>query len=229
MEIIKAYAKVNLFLKVSPPDLNGYHKINSVMSIVEDLYDEIKIISENDIKDEIICNIKTLEQNNFLHTVLDELRKEGLIKKYYKIQLTKNIPLGSGLGGGTSDAVALAKFFTVNKKVLHNIYKKIGYDSYFFDSGFKTAIVKGYGENVEEHKFIEIKKKDLIFTNVNSQTNKVYKKFDELKDWDSENKNQLTNAALKLYPELLKFSHDGQMSGAGSTFIKKESLKKITF
>ncbi|QGS52451.1 hypothetical protein [Spiroplasma tabanidicola] len=227
MKKIKAFAKVNLYLEVFPKDSNGYHKINSLITYVKDLYDEI-IIEKNTNEDIVVCNIKELEKTNFIYQVLKILRKNLVIKDFYKITLKKNIPIGAGLGGGTSDAISLAKFFKCDKVSAEQICKKIGYDSYFFYSKYKTALVSGYGELVSKYKKkITIRKKDLIFTNINCDTKKVYEAFDKLDYEHTEKQNNLTKAACKLYPILNNYLKIGQMSGSGSTFIYKYKIENI--
>ncbi|ARU90882.1 4-diphosphocytidyl-2-C-methyl-D-erythritol kinase [Spiroplasma clarkii] len=131
---IKAYAKVNLNLFVEPLDSNGLHKINSTMTLVQDFYDIIKIKKSKIDRDSIISNSSLLEKSNFIFEVLDLLRSEGEIDGFYKIKLKKNLPIGSGLGGGTADAIAvyLGLVKNRNKQLDQKVAAKIGYDSYFF-------------------------------------------------------------------------------------------------
>ncbi|QBQ08210.1 4-diphosphocytidyl-2-C-methyl-D-erythritol kinase [Spiroplasma gladiatoris] len=225
---IKAYAKVNLYLKVEKKDLTGYHKIESLITYVKNLYDEILILSDKETKDIIVCNKKTLEKNNFLFIVLKILREREIINKFYKIKLKKRIPLGAGLGGGTSDAFFLAKYFTQDKKILKEIAKQVGYDSFFYISSFHSAIVSSYGEAVKKFENeILIKKKDLILTKVFCDTKKVYENFDYVPVTVNSKYNNLTDSACKLYPELKKYISRGVMSGSGSTFIKNKTFNKI--
>ncbi|AUM63051.1 hypothetical protein [Spiroplasma monobiae] len=225
--MIKSYAKVNINLKVKRK-YNEFHKIHSLFTIVEDFYDEIEIEESTEYKDTLFCNVKELEKENFIFKVLKILREENIINSFYKIRVQKNIPIGSGLGGGSSNAIAVAKHFTNNKKILKKIAEKIGMDCYFFIKGYKTAIVKGYGEKVKKtKKEVKIKFKDLIITGVNCNTKEVYEKFDEIEAWKNKyESNMLEIPALKLYPELIEYREMGQMSGSGSTFIKKTSLSK---
>ncbi|QEH62406.1 4-diphosphocytidyl-2-C-methyl-D-erythritol kinase [Spiroplasma chinense] len=223
METIKAYAKVNLDLKVSKPSKNGYHKIKSNMVLVEDLFDEIRI--EKSSRDSFECNIKDLEKSNFILIVMDILKRNGYINDKYKIVLHKNIPVGSGLGGGSSDAVAIANYFLGRnkaKKIRREICKAIGFDTFFFMKGYSSAFVKGFGQKIKKTELKLIKKEQLIFTDVNCETKAVYKHFDEIQGWKSKEKNQLTQAAIELYPQLKEFSKNYSMSGSGSTFFKEK-------
>ncbi|AGR42545.1 4-diphosphocytidyl-2C-methyl-D-erythritol kinase [Spiroplasma diminutum] len=223
---LKSFAKVNLYLKVKKKK-GILHKINSVFTIVEDLYDEITIVESNKSFDTITCNIKELEKNNFIFQVLNILREEHVITKYYKIDIKKNIPLGSGMGGGSSNAVTVIKYFSNSKRILKRVAKEIGSDCYYFISGYHTAKVKGYGDKIKEiSSNKKIYKSDLIFTNINCNTSEVYKKFDDIKAWKNKYENNMLEIpAIKLYPNLADYREYGQMTGSGSTFIKKTSLR----
>ncbi|AUB32171.1 hypothetical protein [Spiroplasma floricola] len=223
--LIKSFAKVNINLKVRKRKKH-LHKIYSIFTIVEDFYDEIKIEKSKENKNIIICNIKELESDNYIFKVLKILKEEGIVDCFYKISIKKNIPIGSGLGGGSSNAVAVAKYFTKDKKILSKIAKQIGTDCYFFINDYKTAIVKGYGNKIKKSKKETIIRfKDLILTGINCSTKEVYKKFDEIKAWKNKYEpNMLEIPALKIYSELIEYREIGQMSGSGSTFIKKTSL-----
>ncbi|AKU80318.1 hypothetical protein [Spiroplasma turonicum] len=222
---LKAYAKVNFWLKVWKPEKNEqYHKINSLITRVDDLYDVIKLKPNKKSKDIIICKNKSLVENNFIYSVLDILRSFKTINKYYTIKLKKNIPIGSGLGGGTSDAITIANYFldkfkNNNSKLKFEICNAVGFDSYFFMSKFKTAIASGYGEIIKPIDLdISISKKSLIINSINCSTKEVYKNYKETKPNEL---NDLTDTAIKLYPNLKNFISLGIMSGSGSTFIKK--------
>lgn len=221
---IKARAKVNLTLKVSKRGSNNYHKIKSLMTIVTNFYDVLKIKQATTTFDEVICKISELEKDNFIYLVLNILREAGEISGYYKVFLKKTIPLGSGLGGGTSDAVALYLKLVKNRtpELDEKIAQAIGYDAYFFLSGHQTALVEGYGEFVTKQEVVKFKKRQLILTGIKCDTKKVYETFDTLPHNKAE-KNHLTAAAIYLYPELEKFSKKGIMSGSGSTFFKTKN------
>ena len=70
-------------------------------------------------------------------------------KLNYKIHLHKNIPIGSGLGGGSSNATFLLKHLNNNNKYsndeIMNISKKIGSDCPFFLEN-KSKYITGKGE-----------------------------------------------------------------------------------
>ena len=135
---IKSYCKVNLSLKVIKELKNGYHNISSLITFI-DLYDIISISKIDKSKDIISFSGKFSKgidkKNNTITKLLILLRKKKLIKEQsFKINIEKNIPYGSGLGGGSSNASNLLNYFNnemklkLKKNKLINLAKKIGSD-----------------------------------------------------------------------------------------------------
>jgi len=148
-------AKINLFLRVLNKRIDGYHNIETSFQLV-DLYD---LMSFERTTDEIIIesNKDFLKgQDNTIFTSASKI-KEHLSDQEYgvKICIQKNIPTGSGLGGGSSNAastiIALNKLWNLNlsEKKLISIAKEIGADVPFFMFG-KNALGTGIGDELEE-------------------------------------------------------------------------------
>ena len=102
-------AKINLNLKVSEQQNSGLHFLDSDM-IPIDIYDEISINEAEE--DKILFSIEPLNNEyTTVHKALALLRKiNSSFKQQFVISVEKNIPLQSGLGGGSSDAGALLKY-----------------------------------------------------------------------------------------------------------------------
>ena len=99
-----AYAKLNLFLNIINKRNDGYHNIQSVFHLI-DLFDYLIFSPREDNKIIFKSNVKKLEKNNLVVESLDLLRKAYQVKKFgMNIELIKNIPMGQGLGGGSSNA-----------------------------------------------------------------------------------------------------------------------------
>ncbi len=146
---IKTPAKINLFLDVIERDKNNYHKIITIFQAIT-LFDKI-IIKESEY-DKIISNIKSLETtDNLIFRAINLIREKYNINKKFYIKLNKNIPIGAGLGGGSSDAAAvilglIKKYhIPINKKEILKLGMSIGSDVNFFLNGCKTQIGEGYG------------------------------------------------------------------------------------
>lgn len=158
----KAYAKVNIFLKIAGRREN-YHEIVSRFVRVSSLFDTVSIIPQNEtnafnLLGDFSCK---LEQNTIYKAFL-ELRKNcpkiDAFFRVYSVKVDKNIPEFAGLGGGSSNAAAFLllanELFDLyySKEKLAKIGAKIGADVPFFIYEFKSANVSGIGEIVEEFK-----------------------------------------------------------------------------
>ncbi|PIS09228.1 4-(cytidine 5'-diphospho)-2-C-methyl-D-erythritol kinase [Candidatus Beckwithbacteria bacterium CG10_big_fil_rev_8_21_14_0_10_34_10] len=132
---LKAPAKINLGLSILRKLPNGYHEVKTIYVQIS-LFDllSFKEIKENKII--IDCNSKAIPINykNLVYQAAWWLKKETRVKKGIRIRLKKNIPVGSGLGGGSSDAAVVLKelnnFWHLNlsKNKLISIAKNIGAD-----------------------------------------------------------------------------------------------------
>ena len=147
----KSHAKVNLFLKVLGKRSDGYHDIQSLFQLIC-LYDEISFKIRKDNKINLKCNIKNLEKNNLIFKVIDKFKIQYRVCKIgLDIILKKNIPLGAGLGGGSSNAaitfLALNDIYhkKISKKSLCKSALSLGADIPFFINN-KNAWVEGKGE-----------------------------------------------------------------------------------
>jgi 4-diphosphocytidyl-2-C-methyl-D-erythritol kinase len=200
-----APAKVNLYLRILNKRSDGYHNLVSVFQTIS-LYDKIEI--KKIPQDKIIfdCNIKSLvNKDNLCYKVAHQLKKKYNIKSGIYLKLTKNIPVGSGLGGASSDAFTTAKMLLtlwkikISKQDFLNFCATIGKDvPFFYYKG--CCIVKGAGE-----KILKItpwwKKKCLwlvlVYPNKILLTKDVYKKFDEMKKKVSSPPKLVTKNLLK--------------------------------
>jgi len=135
---IRSYCKINLSLRILKKLKNGYHNITSLITFC-DLHDIISIFEVKSLKDKISFSGKFKKginkKSNTITKVLDLLRRKKLLKNQaFKINIKKNIPHGSGLGGGSSNAADLINFFNTNLKLKLNkneikkLANQIGFD-----------------------------------------------------------------------------------------------------
>mgnify|MGYP001157113036 CR=1 FL=1 len=135
---IKSYCKVNLSLRILKKLNDDYHNIMSLITFCE-LHDVISIFKIKSLKDKISFSGKFKgginNKSNTVTKVLDLLRKTKLLKnQVFNINIQKNIPHGSGLGGGSSNAADLMNFFNsnlklkLNKNKIKKLANKIGFD-----------------------------------------------------------------------------------------------------
>ena len=178
-------AKVNICLRVLNKRGDGYHNIWSIFLPIKEPHDEVEIVSIRDSGIKIECNVKELERENILFKVYEEFGKT--IGKWPGIfvKLNKRIPIGGGLGGGSSNAACLLKYLSSfiessNKElVLKDIAKRCGADIPFFLKG-KPCIVEGIGDRLTE---IDLSYDDfyliVLCPDIEISTAWAYKKLDE--------------------------------------------------
>ncbi len=166
MKIYKAYAKVNIFLKITGKRDN-YHEIISRFMRVKSLYDELSFVAKDVAEFKIIGSFSCNTKQNTIYKAyvslleyLDDDAKISLqnLMKKYALHVEKSIPAFAGLGGGSSDA---ATYLHMCNEVLHlglslnelaTIGLHVGADVPFFVYGYDSANVGGVGEIVEEFK-----------------------------------------------------------------------------
>ena len=151
----KAYAKINLGLKVLSRRPDGYHEILSVAQCV-DLADVLYF--EPTSSDQLTCNLDSLSTgpDNLVCRAVDVFRARlDSSAQSFHIHLEKNIPIGAGLGGGSADAAAvlraLNRFYDqpFSNAGLRQIAATLGSDIPFLVEG-GTALMRGRGEIVED-------------------------------------------------------------------------------
>ncbi|MFC1501460.1 4-(cytidine 5'-diphospho)-2-C-methyl-D-erythritol kinase [Elusimicrobiota bacterium] len=176
---VLAPAKINLFLEVKNRRPDGYHNIESIMQTVN-LYDEIYIEPGKE-KITFKCNTAGLptDKTNLVFKAAMVLKETFGIREGAKISLIKHIPVGAGLGGGSSDAAAVLKGLVklwkikITLKNLSKIASKIGADVPFFLTG-GTAIATGIGDTIKPVKRLKSKHFILIFPGFPIFTSWVY-------------------------------------------------------
>jgi len=135
---IKSFCKINLSLRVIKRLNNGYHNIMSLITFC-DLYDVITISKIRNSKDKISFSGQfkkdISKKSNTVTKILNLLRKNKLLKNQaFKINIQKNIPHGSGLGGGSSNAANLLNYFgskmrlKLSKNKIIKLAAQIGFD-----------------------------------------------------------------------------------------------------
>ena len=151
---ILSNAKINIGLNIFDKNDNGYH-------ILESLIQEISISDIINIKilkstGPIQLSLKGLaidcsNEKNTCYKIANYVKKNYEIKNQIIIELHKKIPIGSGLGGGSSNAASILNFLdktlkiNLSKKEKIEICKSIGMDvPFFIDGGLQY--VEGMGD-----------------------------------------------------------------------------------
>ena len=184
---LQSHAKINLYLKIGQKLKNNYHKIQSVMQLIE-LHDNISFEKLHEDRIIVESNNKDLEsRNNLAYKAALLLKNRFGIKKGIKITIEKSIPLAAGLGGGSSNAantlVTLNKSWDINlsQKKLLSIASEIGSDVPFFIVG-KSALVEGYGNKIKPLRRSMSMNVILVNPGIRVSTKWAYKEFDKSKN-----------------------------------------------
>lgn len=150
--VVKAYAKVNLFLDITGRLENGYHTLNTVMQQIN-LYDIVTVETNDSEKIEITCDNPAVpcSEKNIVYKACALFAQLTGIKFGAKISIQKNIPLEAGMGGSSTDGaavlVALNEIFDTpfSTEELCKKGASLGADVPFCILG-GTAVCKGIGD-----------------------------------------------------------------------------------
>ena len=150
---IPAYGKVNLTFEVLDRLDDGYHLVTTVMQTIA-LADRLHFETNDELSVE--CEYPELAgDQNLVWKAAVELAKAGNIQPEAKITIEKRIPVGMGLGGGSSDAatalLGLNRLWGLgfSTEKLATIAAGLGSDVSFFLWG-GTALAQGKGEQISQ-------------------------------------------------------------------------------
>ena len=258
MVSIRSNAKLNLGLKIEEKRDDGYHNISTFMQEIS-LYDEIQLAHNN--SNLINLSLKGLptpnDSSNLCYIAAKAFLDRYDINTGIDITLNKTIPIGAGLGGGSSNAVSvvkgLAKLFDiqVNEEAIKLMVSNAGADIPFFIKG-GLQLSEGIGHDLttvqpllKNYYFL------LIYPAIEISTQWAYKeyrkylemstiktKFHPLSDkveW-SLLENDFEKVVLSTYPEIREIKNELQksdslfssLSGSGSTmFGVYDSLESV--
>lgn len=227
---VQAFAKLNLFLEVCGPRTDGFHNIRSRVQTI-DLADTLEIAPADEIH--VVCD-QALDGDNIVAQAVRMLLREKRSHAGVHIAIEKHIPIGAGLGGGSSDAAAALT--TVNKLVppaipaprIAEIAAKIGSDVPLFLQGGCMEIV-GRGDPgmplaIQPRFFV------ILAPPIHCSTREIFQA------WDPQDKqapplvpgqNDLYPAAARIYPRLDQYREMmdclgglyAGMTGSGSAFF----------
>lgn len=194
---VPSFAKINLGLYIKEKRTDGFHSIESIfqtISLKDILY--FKLMGN---KIEIVSNNPNLPvgPTNLIYKAANMFKKKNNGKLGVKIKIEKNIPIGAGLGGGSSNAAVT--LLTLNSLLKHpknteeltECAKELGSDVPFFLKG-GTALVKGRGEKIHWEKDLPMFPILLALPSFSISTKDAYNW------WDKEEKQTLTNTDLSL-------------------------------
>ncbi len=255
---INSYAKINLSLGVLGKLKNKLHRIESLVSFI-DLHDEISIQQINKKKHKVFFYgrfSKNIPNKNTISKLLELLDRQDFLKnKKYLIKIKKNIPLKSGMGGGSMNASSVLRYFINKNKLLLNtsqisqMANKIGSDV-MLGIEKKNLILQGNRKLFRSNKKIGLYT-IIIKPNFGYSTEKIYKNIKSFsKPALNKNKNKLFSVsniislkndlekvAFKKYPFLANIKQNMlnlpkvkfvRMTGSGSSLLAYFNSKKAS-
>jgi 4-diphosphocytidyl-2-C-methyl-D-erythritol kinase len=187
---ILAPAKINLGLRVVGQRDDGYHLLDTIMVPVS-LYDEIHIVAKSarevrssNSKLTVTCDNSALptDEGNIVFRAANLIIKENSIQERVKIHIKKRIPIGAGLGGGSSDAaatlIAMNSLFRLNYSVrrLKRRAYGLGADVPFFIDR-RPARARGIGERLTPINTLPWTWAVIVYPRFSVATNWVYRNF----------------------------------------------------
>ena len=243
---INSFAKINLNLNViTKSKIKKLHSIESLICFIN-LSDKIYITKLKSNSHEIAFTgkfSKNIKKKNTITKLLSLLEKDNVLKNKYKILIKKEIPLQSGMGGGSMNAANLLNYFYKKKIINFNELKKyaskIGSDV-ILGLNIKPKILYRDGSvkevaNIKKYHILIVKPAFGCSTKKIYSTNRTFSKpefnktkKDIIKNVILNGKNDLEKSAFNLYPALKKIknllnqnekANFIRMTGSGSAII----------
>ncbi|GAB1371607.1 4-(cytidine 5'-diphospho)-2-C-methyl-D-erythritol kinase [Candidatus Kapaibacterium sp.] len=220
-----AYSKINLGLQVLNKRNDGYHNINTVFYRIN-LCDEMEFSMSEDIIIEADIPLEIPQKENLIYKAGKLVLDYKNIQTGFKVVVNKRIPVGAGLGGGSSDAattiIALNDLYDMklSPNEIIQLASIIGSDCAFFAAGCQSALGTGRGDIITPFDFILNNNIVLVNPGIHVSTPFAYKSlergFEETSAYDFKQTLEKFNTSLfkdylindfeptifKLYPEI---------------------------
>lgn len=240
---VLAYAKINLSLRVGARSDDGYHPVDSLIQTI-DLADRITIEIDPGGAVVVSNSLAVSPAEDLAAIAARTLLAESGSSVGLRLRIDKLIPIGAGLGGGSSDAAAVlaAANALLDRPLpqpdLHRLAASLGADVALFLYGGALRVA-GRGDIIRHRDSLREETFIVVVPRIHCNTAAVYRRFDELGVRQQEPprlripllaENDLESAALDLYPELAVvaaivrsrgFAHGAAfvgMSGSGSAY-----------
>ena len=252
---VKSFGKINLGLEVIGKRKDGYHEVRTLLQTVS-LHDVLEFHPAPDDKIILEGNDRTISwgRDNLIFRAALLLKERYRVSKGVEIRVTKIIPPGKGLGGGSSNAAMTLYVLNkrwglgLEKEALIDLGKVLGADVPFFLEG-GLCLGTGRGDNVTPVNELDSMFCLLVLPEVSISTASIYaqlqfsltskgKDSKIIKFLDSRElgslENELEETVFRLYPQLnaiksLFRSHESELflvSGTGSAVFGLFSEKE---
>lgn len=178
---VNAYAKLNLHLDITGRREDGYHNIETLFQSI-DLHDTLNITEAGSFSMNISEKSIPVNAANTVYKAY-QLFKGNYRGKWtdFNVNIEKNIPTGSGMGGGSADGAAMLNFLNsyydspFNESQLGEMALSVGADVVFLMHG-GTAIGRGLGEDLDFMAYRNVEKlyAFIVYPNVHISTKWAY-------------------------------------------------------
>jgi 4-diphosphocytidyl-2-C-methyl-D-erythritol kinase len=233
--VYESPAKVNLNLLVEAPRADGLHHLQSLVQTVGWL-DQLDV--EESEEDNLVIDGADLDpEDNLVTRSLKAIRARGFVPPL-DIRLDKQIPIGAGLGGGSSNAAATLLAATetgrMPRSVAEEVAPSIGADVPLFLTG-GTILMTGIGDQVESQRPLTGFAVAMAVPPFEISTVDVYRRWDEMEGPEGESiaprllppglregmpiRNDLIPAAVGIEPALADFMADLRMQWGGPVLM----------
>ena len=182
----RSYAKINLHLEVLGARLDGYHELSTVFQTV-DLCDLLTLeVGGRGVDLEVVGHLLPADERNLVHIAATSFLTAWPLADGVRMILDKRIPVGGGLGGGSSNAAAVllglrdllgAKQAT--RGGLEELGRALGADVPFFLTG-GTALGVGRGDEIVALPDLPSREMWLLTPAVEVSTAEIFREFGEL-------------------------------------------------
>lgn len=235
MTVYESPAKVNLALLVETPRADAMHPVESLVQTI-DWLDLLEV--EGSEEDNLVIKGADLDpEDNLVSRSLQAMRDRGFVPPL-DIRLDKQIPIGAGLGGGSSNAaatlLAAAEIGKVSRSVADEVAPAIGADVALFLTG-GTLLMTGIGDQIESLQPLRGFAVAVAVPPVEMSSAEVYRQWDSMEGPKGETipprllppclrdgipvRNDLTPAAFDLEPSLADFMADLRIRWGGPVLM----------
>ena len=173
-------AKINLYLNIKGKYPGGFHQIESILERIS-LCDQISVRLTKTPVIKLSSNLKSLEtDDNLIFKAAQLLKERFKIPFGFDIFLQKIIPIGAGLGGGSSNAASTLLGLNqlldlrLKRETIYSLGRQLGSDVNFFLSESQFAFLEGRGEKVTPLKIKNKFSHFIIWTGISISTKRVY-------------------------------------------------------
>lgn len=185
---INSYAKLNLYLRVINKRKDGYHNLETLFERIN-LSDKIILERRSDGKIKILSGSPDIpkDETNLAYRSAALLQKKLKLSEGVNITIKKNIPVASGMGGGSSNAasvlIGLNRLWRLklSRLQLARIGGQIGSDVPFFIYDCPFALAGGRGDKIKPLNYLRAIRlwHILVVPKIRVSTPLIYKKWDE--------------------------------------------------